>query len=203
MPTGYTADIKDGISFRKFALNCARNFGAAIALRDESSDVEITPENVKFGGNYYQKTLTKAKLAKTKFDKLSQKQKRQLFKKETEKNINYCRQSDASMKAQKKSYLSMLEKVQKWNPPTKDHQNMKNFMISQIEESISFDCNTEYNNERIISAVTQTYSEWLKSKKEKLIWDIDYHKEQLAKETQRNDERSNWVKNLIDSLPTE
>lgn len=203
MPTGYTADIKNGISFRKFALNCARNFGAAIALRDESSDVEITPENVKFGGNYYQKALTKAKLAKTKFDKLSQKQKRQLFKKETEENISYCRQSDASMKAQKKSYLSMLEKVQKWNPPTKDHQNMKNFMVSQIEESISFDCNTEYNNERIVSAVTQTYSDWLKSKKEKLIWDINYYEEQLAKENQRNDERSNWVKNLIDSLPTE
>lgn len=203
MPTGYTADIKNGISFRKFALNCARNFGAAIALRDESSDVEITPENVKFGGNYYQKALTKAKLAKTKFDKLSQKQKRQLFKKETEKNINYCRQSDASMKAQKKSYLSMLEKVQKWNPPTKDHENMKNFMVSQIEGSINFDCNTEYNNERIVSVVTQTYSEWLKSKKEKLIWDINYHEEQLAKENQRNDERSNWVKNLIDSLPTE
>lgn len=203
MPTGYTADIKNGISFRKFALNCARNFGAAIALRDESSDVEITPENVKFGGNYYQKALTKAKLAKTKFDKLSQKQKHQLFKKETEKKIGRCRQLDASMKAQKKSYLSMLEKVQKWNPPTKDHKNMKDFMISQINDSISYDCDPKYNNEQIISTVTQTYSEWLKSKKENLIWNINYHKEHLAKDVERDNERSNWVKNLIDSLPNE
>lgn len=41
------------------------------------------------------------------------------------------------------------------------------------------------------------------SKKEKLIWDINYHQEHFAKDVERDNERSNWVKNLIDSLPTE
>lgn len=203
MPTGYTANIKDGISFRKFALNCARNFGATIALRDEDSSIEPTPENVRFGGSYYQKSLKSAKLAQAKFNKLSQKQKLQMFKREAEQILSQCRKSDLEMKAQKKSYLSMLDKVENWTPPTKDHKNMKDFMVSQINQSVDFDCNPEYNNKRIVSAVTQTYSEWLKSKREKMSWDINYHEEQLAKETQRNNERSQWIKDLIDSLPTE
>lgn len=201
MPTGYTVNIKDGITFRKFALNCARNFGAAIALRDDDSSVEVTPENVKFGTNYHQKALSAAKSAQNKFKKLTRAQKRKMFKTETDRILENCRRTDITSKSQKKSYLAMLEKVKNWQPPTKDHKNMKDFMTSQITESIDFDCDTKYNNERIIETVTQTYPEWLKSKKEKLTWDIQYHQEHLEKDIARDNERSSWIKQLIDSLP--
>lgn len=46
MPTGYTADIKDGIDFKTYAMNCARAFGACVMLRDEP------------GGGDYGKTPT-------------------------------------------------------------------------------------------------------------------------------------------------
>lgn len=203
MATGYTHNIKDGITFRKFALNCARNFGATIALRDESSDVEVTPENVKFGSDYHKKQLSLAKSAKAKFRKLNQAQKRVIFKAEMNRAIDNCRQSDASMKAQKKKYLAMLEKVEKWTPPTKEHKNMKDFMVSQIDQSVDFDCNPKYNNERIVEVVTKSYSEWLAAKKEELNRDIEYHEEELANDTKRDTERPEWVKNLIDSLPQE
>jgi hypothetical protein len=35
MPTGYTAAIKDGISFEKFVWDCARGMGALVMMRDE------------------------------------------------------------------------------------------------------------------------------------------------------------------------
>ncbi len=41
MPTGYTAAIKDGITFKQFALTCARAMGALIMMRDEPSGAEI------------------------------------------------------------------------------------------------------------------------------------------------------------------
>lgn len=41
MPTGYTADIAKGISFERFALECARAFGATILMRDEPAGTEI------------------------------------------------------------------------------------------------------------------------------------------------------------------
>ena len=46
MPTGYTSDIYDGkdISFREYALKCARNFGAYVEMRDSSLDTEMPTE---------------------------------------------------------------------------------------------------------------------------------------------------------------
>jgi len=201
MPTGYTHNIKDGITFRKFALNCARNFGAAIALRDEDSSVGVTPENVKFGSDYDKKALAAAKSAESKFRKLTRAQKNKLFKAETNRILDNCRRTDASSKAQKQSYLSMLEKVKSWTPPTRDHENMKDFMVSQINESIDCDCDTKYNDARIIEIVTRTYAEWLKSKKDELISNIQFYQEHLDKAIARDNERSNWVKDLLDSLP--
>ena len=46
MPTGYTAEVQKGISFDKYALNCARAFGALVSMRDEPSDKEI-PEKLE------------------------------------------------------------------------------------------------------------------------------------------------------------
>lgn len=44
MPTGYTAAIKYGITFKEFALDCARNFGACISMRDEPRETPIPDE---------------------------------------------------------------------------------------------------------------------------------------------------------------
>ena len=58
MPTGYTADIKDGISFQTYALNCARAFGACVMLRDEP-------------GDYHLKAMEKARNALAKLESLT------------------------------------------------------------------------------------------------------------------------------------
>lgn len=44
MPTGYTSIIDDNenVTFKEYALRCARGFGALMHLRDESLDKEIT-----------------------------------------------------------------------------------------------------------------------------------------------------------------
>ena len=41
MPTGYTAPIKDGISFNDFMWGCARAFGALIMMRDDPPGTPI------------------------------------------------------------------------------------------------------------------------------------------------------------------
>ncbi|VTR91619.1 unnamed protein product [Gemmata massiliana] len=38
----------------------------------------------------------------------------------------------------------MLEHVRAWEPPSTDHENLKQFMIDQLRESIDFDCRGEY-----------------------------------------------------------
>ena len=58
MPTGYTADIYEGndVSFRDFALKCARAFGACIEQRDD--DANDKPKLIeKTKDNYHIKRL--------------------------------------------------------------------------------------------------------------------------------------------------
>src|SRR6056297_1005549 len=54
MPTGYTHQIKDGISFEKYALGCARAFGATISMRDDPPDAEI-PEKFDESDHHLEK----------------------------------------------------------------------------------------------------------------------------------------------------
>lgn len=55
MPTGYTANIKNGITFEEFALDCARNFGALIIMRDEPKDAPI-PEQFEASKHHEEAT---------------------------------------------------------------------------------------------------------------------------------------------------
>ena len=62
MPTEYTHYIKDGISFKEFALKCARAFGACITMKEDPMDVEIP----KFKPDTYYHKRLKATLKKWK-----------------------------------------------------------------------------------------------------------------------------------------
>lgn len=57
MPTGYTWDIKDEITFEQFIMNCARAFGALVEMRDEPRDKKI-PDELK-PSDYHNKELSK------------------------------------------------------------------------------------------------------------------------------------------------
>lgn len=57
MPTIYTSDIRDGISFKTFALNCARAFGACVEIRDEPGGGEKIPEAFKASDYHLKKAI--------------------------------------------------------------------------------------------------------------------------------------------------
>jgi len=59
MPTGYTDKINEGITFKTFALNCARAFGACVEFRDEGGGGEVIPE-VFHPSDYHLKCQDKA-----------------------------------------------------------------------------------------------------------------------------------------------
>lgn len=203
MPTGYTSQIANSISFREFALSCARNFGAAIALRDEDSNVLPDPENVKFnsGDTYYQDKLAKAIAEKEQFYSLTQDQIKEEYLNWQKTTIENAENSIAENKILREKYEAMLIKVSNWSPPTEDHFGMKDFMMSQIQDSIKWDCSDKYYLERIDSVKSTHQSEYFWDKIKDLDWEIEYSVEHQTKDVARDNERSNWVKDLLDSLP--
>ena len=64
MPTGYTEDIYNGkdVTFKDFALKCARAFGACVHQREDNID---DPPRLKIADtSYYEEKLKKAKAFK-------------------------------------------------------------------------------------------------------------------------------------------
>jgi len=195
MPTGYTADIKDGISFEQFALNCAKAFGACITMRDLPSDAPI-PEEFE-PSNYHADRLAEARRQLALYEAMLP---------EDAAQLSAAEYRDAEHSREKRlrdnldtleSYREMLDRARIWIAPTKDHDGLKEFMIKQIEDSIEWDDSTEYLNKPtpVLSA-----TDWLEAKKAKALKNIEYHKEENAKELQRTAERNQWVRLLRESL---
>lgn len=194
MPTGYTADIKDGISFETYAMNCARAFGALIDMRDAPSGAEI-PERFE-PSPYHMDQLEQAhaRLADLKTMKPEDISAGALldWMKKTIETADAVRERN-DLKAK---YEAMLDAVDKWQPPTSDHVEMKDFMRQQIVDSVKWDCDTSY----YVKEKRPTDKEWLDRKMHKAKHDIAYHEKAYIEEVDRTEKRNKWMAALRESL---
>lgn len=195
MPTGYTADIKDGITFEQFALNCSRAFGALLPMRDLPSGAEI-PERFE-ASPYHLDKLTEARNILRWYEGFSEEEARSGAANEYEQEEHNRKRRLRENQNVLECYEAMLRQANAWEPPTPDHGELKAFMIKQIEDSTKWDDSSEY-----LSKPTAQLSptEWLEGKKAKALQDIEYHKAQWAAEVERTEQRNLWLKQLRDSL---
>ena len=191
MPTGYTTDIYNGkdVSFRDFALTCARQFGACIMQRDDPADEKpkIMPEE-----SYHTEKLKN----------LGE------FKKPTEAEFeSYVKETIAdyekSIKEKnelKKRYSDILEEAKNWQPPTKEHERLKAFMIEQLTESKQWDCGGSFFESELASLSAMTYEDYAAEKLTEHNRSIEYHKEYEAKDLNNVKQRNKWITDLYNSL---
>ena len=194
MPTGYTADIQKGIEFPIFVMNCARNFGALVMMRDKPMDAEI-PVVIE-PSIYHKDEMDKAE------SKLLEAKKMSL---ETAKVLSEQEHADAILSNEKTisekmdfeaKYTAMLDKVKAWQPPTPEHEGMKKFMVEQIESSIEFDCDISYNSEPVLLSPEKWLCEYI----DKCAKGLGYHIKEWYAEVDRCKERTEWINQLRKSL---
>lgn len=195
MATGYTSSIEKGITFKEFALQCARNFGACVEMRDDPMDAEI-PDEFK-PSDYHVKALKAAEAELKKLQDMTEEDKVKAVEKRNADNIESNKRVIAQKEALLKKYQDMLSQVKRWEPPTPDHVNLKQFMQEQIETSINWDCDSSYGKEE---AEPLTPGKWYAEQIEMAAHDITYHTEGYEKECERAKDRSNWVNSLRTSL---
>jgi len=194
MPTGYTYSIEKGISFYEFVLRCARAMGACIEQREDRSDV--LPK-IQEPSDYNEKRVKEIEEEIDRFKSLSdsalEKQSDNAYEKDVEDKKERVRKKEAL----RVKYSDMLSKVKAWEPPTTEHYGLQSFMISQIEESIEWDCTTKYVDPpaKRISA-----KEYRKEKMERLLKDLSYNKEEYKKELERTEARNKWIRDLYENL---
>jgi hypothetical protein len=194
MATGYTAAIADGISFPTFALQCARAFGALVMMRDDPSDAPI-PEQFA-PSNYHANALIDLQATMVRLDGMSHEQAAEAATADYNHACEYRKARIAEKEALRTKYEAMLAQVQAWPVPTPDHVGLKDFMVTQIEQSIEWDCKV-YPEEapRQFSG-----AEWLSNQIAETRRLIAYHEKEDREERERTATRNAWVKALRDSL---
>lgn len=198
MPTGYTAAIADGIDFETFVMRCARGMGALVMMRDEPMDAPI-PERFE-PSDYHTRKIEESNVALAKLHAMSEDETevaaRESFDAETKTNSEeIARHCELRGK-----YEAMLKQVRSWNAPTPDHESFKKFMVDQITESISFDCDESYYEKH--KPNQKTGAEWLANKIAEATRDVEYHTAEHAKEIERTEKRNSWLGALRNSIST-
>ena len=200
MPTDYTADIKDGISFKEFVLNCSRAFGALTHLRD-TPNAEI-PDEIE-PSDYHKEQLAKKRSELKEINQMEDEDILEEWEQMKEDAIERAKRKIKEDKELKKKYQDMLEKVKAWEPPTEDHQNLKDFMINQIEKSIEFDDMLDYYEEQLeewLGKEEPSAYSYRQRKIESTQEDIEYHKEKWEQEKKRAKDKTEWVRELKKSV---
>ena len=195
MPTGYTAAVKDGISFEQFTWNCARAFGALIMMRDEPSDAKV-PETFA-PSDYYAQSLAAA------FSRLNSLKAMPVAEAQASSIADHAaairRLAERVNEAQdlRNSYNEMLAKVIKWSPPTSEHESLKEFMAEQLRTSIEFDCNTDH----LITPLQLDGPTWLAKAIANAEEDIARYSRLQEEEIARTQQRNDWIAALRASVP--
>jgi hypothetical protein len=201
MPTGYTAGIIDGKtkSFGEFAKQCARAFGATVHMRDDSFDKPFEPRKPS---DYHKKAIKEAKSRSV--DHLSDDELVERERVKLREGIEYYEIKIQESKATESKLRSFLSQAESFVPPTEEHKEIKNFMIQQITETISWDCNTEYMEKAIIDKKNQLASMDAASIRKEILdsiaKDIAYHTEKYSEEYQRASESNQWVRQYFEAI---
>ena len=194
MPSGYTAAIKDGITFSDFAMNCARAFGALISMRDEPLDAPI-PERVE-PTDYHAEKIKKAEERLSALIAMTAKELDAEAAEYWERETAYNKKAHEEAEELRKKYKAMAELINAWEPPTSAHVGLKEFMQSQIELSVNSDCNLSYlEDPEPISGEL-----WLKSEMIKAAKEIEYGAKKHVEELARVDMHNKWLADLRGSL---
>ena len=203
MPTGYTADIVDGkvTTFKEFAIQCMRAFGAAMHMRDEPLSKPYEPATVD---DYYVNRVTTLQddlnaLINTSDEDLINEEQAALLK-----DIDYYESKIQHIKNISITLNSILNDVLLWTPPTPEHQEFKKFMIQQLNETIKHDANPEFYieyKEQATQQLRELNANTIRNKKyTKIMESVSNATESLAKQQKRVESSNKWASDLINSL---
>jgi hypothetical protein len=203
MPTGYTAGIIDGDikTFKEYATLCMRAFGGTIHMRDESLDTEYKP---RIASDYHKTNYEELEIKLNNFKKITPSEYVNEYKTNINNSIKSYKGFIDNAKENEKRLKNMLVSALKYTPPTNEHIGIRDFMVNQLQETIKFDGNYEYYEEKIEELqkdllnidAEKIYQEEI----DDILKSIDYHKVEYEKELKRVEESNKWVTDFLNSL---
>jgi len=196
MPTGYTSKLMaEEQSFPEFVLGCARAFGALIAMRDSPNGTPI-PEKF-YPSDYHAKKVVLARKELKRLKAMKHGERLKFGQSAKEAAIKHNEQWLKKDKAENDRLLAMAQNVIAWNPPTKDHQGLKEFMLQQLDISRN---DLDYMHSQLEQAKERPALTYYITAVSDAAHAIEYHTKENAKEIEIANTRSEWVRLLRLSL---
>lgn len=210
MPTGYTSGIVDGTTktFQDYAKLCVRAFGAAIHMRDDGLKEEWRPAEPS---SYYLENIksSEKELEKIKTESVESIRERRILS--LKESIKYDKKRIVELKEVGERYKSILEDVEKYEPPTDDHHEFKKFMKEQIEMCIKSDSDTSYTEKDVAKCTNdleklesddyvKAVEKYRKEEIKRIESNIAYYNKNYAEDVDRCNSRNEWVKQVFDSI---
>lgn len=198
MPTGYTSSLYDGPqSFRDYALQCARAFGACVELRDEP--LAPAPDSLPVY-SYHETRLAESRARLAEVEAWTDEQAEAAADAAWAEAERQYSEALAEVAGRKERYSAALAEAKAWTPPTPDHQKLKDFMIEQIEMCWDETELSSYYKDRKFHcrlSAAEVKAKEIKDAK----WNIKHHEEHHQNEVSRNQMRNAWLQVLHASLP--
>lgn len=196
MPTGYTATLMEkGQTFQEFIMGCVRAFEAFIEMRDSPSDAAI-PEKFE-PSDHYAKRIIEAREKLEKLKEMTDAEKADFGQIEKDMDIKRIKQWLKKATAQNKRLEDMAAQVKAWNPPTDDHQGLKDFMLEQISISKN---GLDYIQALLTEATSKPAASYYVAAISEATLSIEYYTEENAKEIRRASDRTKWIQKLRSSI---
>lgn len=202
MPTGYTAYIKDGkiTSRKEFLKLCTRAFGIAIDLKEESLDVP-TPSHFE-PHPYYEKAYKDSLASREKAYSMTLEEVKEDIISKYDDNKGRAAKILEGYKDEDKKYLKVREEVEKWIPPTPEHENLKKFCLEQIDMSLNTAlyewCEKDINKE--LDTSDDTIKKCIDILRDNADKQVKRRYEKWQEELKRVEEKNLWMKQFLDSL---
>ena len=195
MTSGYTSPVAEkDISFREYALGCARAFGYLTQMRGEPSEARVpnkfTPNKIHL------KQLAKAGKILQTIEAMTDEQVASEVERLYDQSLEQYARILRSTADITERYVKMRAKAKKWEAPTPNHKDLRDFMISQLEQAIAFDCSI--NCELPKKMTPQKYRAMLLEKAQE---GIHRYAKKYSEEVAKAQEATIWVRQLRKSLP--
>lgn len=200
MPTGYTAPVVDGeiTEVKDFATECARGIGAFMHQRDSGRAALRYPKPPV--DTYYTTALNEAEAAKARWNSLSEEDKYAEWSKYVIAQTSRLHEAKADKALKRARYERMLAKVHAIDVPA-EIESFKNFMVSQLEESIQFDCDGEGFVDRYYEVLD--YPRWCDVKSQNVEREVRYYTDQIVKDNERYENQVAYIDLMVETYGIE
>ena len=196
MSTGYTEILlrKEHVTFKEFALRCVKAF--LIEFREEEGlDAEVKDEIEE--RSYYAEKLEQARKELEEFIKMDSSKQYVMCGVDIHKQIESLEASKENNNRDNNKFREMIQKVEKYIPPSGRHVEFKKFMIKQLNDSITIG---DFYTSSIEILKTKNFDVWRSEKIIQLNKDIQYYETGYQKKIERNKDRNEWVRLFKQSL---